>query len=341
MTEQPTQQQTLWPLSDGADLAFLREARGLSVDEVAEQLRCRPSVIQALESGEGGDVAPIYLKGFLKRYLMLLEVDRESQLRLLAQLDVAPAPVQTVFETQPRVQSTDRWLRVASYLLASLLVGTLAWQLAHEAARRAPVELSDNPTTSPDSAASSEGANQPVNASMGGLESLHAPKGNRTADAGARAWQALNATKRAQSGQAGGEHVIELEASADSWVEIQSGGRQLEQDLVRGGERRAYRGAGPFFISLGRASAVNLTLDGEAIALAPYTQEDVARLILEPGAFSEAAATEPEAGDSAGASVSQPVSGSSLEMPAQGESGQEQSGLNDTVTERSEPDPGA
>ena len=54
---------------------------------------------------------------------------------MLAQLDVAPAPVKTVFETQPRVQSTDRWLRVASYLLASLLVGTLAWQLAHEAAR--------------------------------------------------------------------------------------------------------------------------------------------------------------------------------------------------------------
>lgn len=291
MTEQPT----LWPLTAGSDLACLREARGLSVDDVAAQLRCQPDLIEALEAGEAGGLAPVYRKGFLKRYLALLQVDEKSEAALLAQLDVAPAPVKTVFETQPRVQSTDRWLRVASYLLASLLVGTLAWQLAHEAARMARVEVSETPGVPDDRVPAVEAGNGPVNASLGGLESLYAPSGSRTADAGARAWEALNATRRTQAALAGGEHLIELETSADSWVEIVSGDEQLEQDLVRGGERRAYRGAGPFRISLGRSSAVRLTLDGEPVALEPHTREDVARLLLDPAARS---------GDNADESVS-------------------------------------
>ncbi|MEE4172999.1 MAG: helix-turn-helix domain-containing protein [Xanthomonadales bacterium] len=278
MTEQPS----LWPLDACTDLIHLREARGWSVADVATRLRCQPRIIEALESGEAGGLAPVYRKGFLKRYLALLEVDQESEARLLAQLDVTPAPVKTVFETQPRVQSTERWLRVASYLLASLLVGTLAWQIAHEAARMAPVEVSDNRELAPVPGPIPAVDGGPVNASMGGLESLHAPGGSRTADAGARAWEALNATRRTQAALAGGEHLLELETSADSWVEVFDGDERLEQDLVRGGERRAYRGTGPFRISLGRASAVRLTLDGEAVALEPFTREDVARLLLEP-----------------------------------------------------------
>jgi cytoskeleton protein RodZ len=303
MTEQPT----LWPLTEGADLAYLRQARGLSVDDVAEQLRCPPSLVEALESGEATGLAPVYRKGYLKRYLALLEVDEESETRLLAQLEVEPAPVKTVFETQPRVQSTDRWLRVASYLLASLLVGTLAWQLAHEAARMARVDVAET-GASPDAPADVvEAADQPVNASMGGLESLHSPTGSRTADAGARAWEALNATRRAQAALAGGEHLIELETSADSWVEIQSGDKPLEQDLIRGGERRTYRGTGPFRISLGRASAVRLTLNGEVIALEPFTQEDVARLFLEPATVNDSEAPEADDRDS---DLTEAVSGS-------------------------------
>jgi cytoskeleton protein RodZ len=302
-----TEQSTLWPLTDGADLALLREARGLSIEDVAAQLRCQPELVEALESGEATHLAPVYRKGFLKRYLALLDVDEESEVRLLAQLDVAPAPVKTVFETQPRVQSHDRWLRVASYLLASLLVGTLAWQIAHEAARMARVEVNEERASTTESVRVPEAADRPVNASMGGLESLHAPAGSRTADAGARAWEALNATRRAQAALAGGEHLIELEASADSWVEIRSGEEQLEQDLIRGGERRAYRGTGPFHISLGRASAVRLTLNGEEIALEPFTQEDVARLLLNPTSPTGTAAGETDESES---DLTEAVSGS-------------------------------
>ena len=49
-------------------------------------------------------------------------------------------------------------------------------------------------------------------------------------------------------------------------------------DLLRGGSDKAYHGEPPFKILLGRASAVRLTLDGEAVDLTEFTSDDVAQL---------------------------------------------------------------
>jgi cytoskeleton protein RodZ len=54
----------------------------------------------------------------------------------------------------------------------------------------------------------------------------------------------------------------------------------LELDLIRAGHERTYSGSGPFQVMLGRASAVELTLDGEPVDLAPHTNGNVARLTL-------------------------------------------------------------
>jgi hypothetical protein len=93
-----------------------------------------------------------------------------------------------------------------------------------------------------------------------------------------------------------GRHTLALETSADTWVEIFGAEeQQLEMDLVRAGERRAYRDAGPFRIVVGRASAVVLTLDGEPVDLVSHTQGDVASLLLATAeAIPEAGEEEPE-----------------------------------------------
>ncbi len=76
-----------------------------------------------------------------------------------------------------------------------------------------------------------------------------------------------------------GESRLQIVVSADSWVEITDAtGKELEMDLLRGGSDRAYHGQPPFRILFGRASAVRLTVDGEAVDLTAFTKEDVAQL---------------------------------------------------------------
>jgi cytoskeleton protein RodZ len=100
-----------------------------------------------------------------------------------------------------------------------------------------------------------------------------------------QAWAAIGG--RADNGQstvvepAAGTHRLAVTTSADTWVEILDGaGGQLELDLIRAGSQREYNGSGPFRVMIGRASAVVLSMDGEAVDLGPHTRGNVARLTL-------------------------------------------------------------
>jgi cytoskeleton protein RodZ len=120
-----------------------------------------------------------------------------------------------------------------------------------------------------------------LNASLASVEVLQQraePGGNTAAE---QAWAAIEGGDDAAATVAG-EHRLTVSTSADSWVEILDGaGKQLELDLIRAGNERSYSGPMPLRVMLGRASAVQMTLDGETVDLAPYTRGDVARLTLD------------------------------------------------------------
>ena len=54
----------------------------------------------------------------------------------------------------------------------------------------------------------------------------------------------------------------------------------MEMDLIRAGSRREYEGEAPFSVMVGRASAVELAMDGQPVDLGPFTRGNVARLTL-------------------------------------------------------------
>lgn len=283
-----TEQQPLIPLSPGERLRHERERRGWSVADTAARLRVGESVITALELDAGQRYAPVYRRGFLKRYAQLLEVPAEEVASWLDPLASEAQELRSVFPVAPSVRPADRWLKATSYVLASLLVGTLAWQMSHEAVRLSQgtpeAEIAARPGES-DPASQPRPSGNHVNASIAALENLR-PAGGPKGLAGQRAWAALNPdTPQAAKSLEPGEHVLSLLASADSWVEITGrDGELLEQDLVRGGSSREYRGYGPYRITLGRASAIQLFIDGESVDLSAVARGDVARWLLDPDA---------------------------------------------------------
>jgi len=156
----------------------------------------------------------------------------------------------------------------------------LAWQFTHEAVR-----LSQNgarlqegegavaQSTAAISPTRQQSVSGPVNASIAPLGALHG-KGANGLDSAEEAWAALSRPVLTD-----GESRLKVVVSADSWVEItDASGQQLEMDLLRGGSDRSYHGQPPFKFLFGRASAVRLSLDGEAVDLTEFTRDDVAQL---------------------------------------------------------------
>ncbi|MEJ2534192.1 MAG: DUF4115 domain-containing protein [Gammaproteobacteria bacterium] len=275
------EQPSLIPTSLGERLRAARVARGLSIEEAAGQLKCPGARIEAIEADDRGGLAPVYYRGFVRSYAAWLGLSAEDVVEGLGREAEEGPAIESVFEIAGPVRRGERWLRAASYFVGSLLVGTLAWQMIHEAVRLADLEDSSAVVT-PAMGTEAPGAPH-VSASLAPPGSaLPTPPRNRAGAAGAGAWAAAGAAVPACAQPLEeGKHCLELTASADSWVEITDGdGERIEQDILRGGDRRYYRGAAPFVVSIGRSSAVELSLDGEPVALVADA-DDVARMRLE------------------------------------------------------------
>ena len=283
-------QKELIPMQPGDLLRFQREQAGLTLARAAELSRSKPSVLAAIESGETAGIPSVYLRGHIGNYARVLGVDPADIEGQMVHVQGAEPSVQSVFSVKSSRGRTEKWLKASSYLAASAVIAALAWQFTHEAVRcsqgDAQLTASSVAPAEPAQASADETvttrrpANTHLSASIASVEVMQ-PRGELGGKAaGEGAWEAITAQDK-PFGPDPAAHHLSVKTSADSWVEILDGeGAPLELDLIRAGHERVYSGAGPFQVMLGRASAVELTLDGEPIDLVPHTSGDVARLTL-------------------------------------------------------------
>jgi len=263
-------QQELIPLAAGEYLKQQRAARKLSLATVASAIIMDEALLQKIEEGKAGYIAPVYMKGYIQAYANYLQVPQEKIQELIAQTTEQEPDLRSIFSAAPKRNVLDNWLRASSYVLASLLIGTLAWQFTHEAVRLTQngARLSADNVTQQGQAPTG-----PVNASIASLDVLHdGPAGN--SDESGATW-----VTAAKSPLPEGEGHLQVSVSADSWVEISDAdGRELEMDLLRGGSKKNYQGKMPFRILIGRASAVRLSMNGEAVDMTPFITDDIVQM---------------------------------------------------------------
>jgi cytoskeleton protein RodZ len=283
-------QKELIPMMPGDLLRFAREQAGLTLEQAARSSRIKPSILSAIESGATSDIPSVYLRGYIRNYARALQVDLADIEEQMPHVHGSEPEVRSVFTVDPGRGRTEKWLKASSYLAASAVIAALAWQFTHEAVRfsQGDSQLTGVAAERAEPAASSADetlsqtrpANTHLNASIASVEVMQQRPERGSQGAGEQAWMAIAGQDDATLPAATTQHLT-VTTSADSWVEILDGaGTQLELDLIRAGSQREYDGTGPFQVMLGRASAVQLSLDGESIDLAPHTAGDVARLTL-------------------------------------------------------------
>ena len=272
-------------MATGEYLNQQRLERKLSLESVAKALKLDEKLLADIEQDKVGHIATVYKNGYIRTYARFLEVPEDEIENMLSSPDDAAPTMRNIFSEAPKRNPMDRWLRATSYVLASLLIGTLAWQFTHEAVRLSQsgsrlhngtdvIAVPEN-TTNQSQGQEFGGA---VNASIATMGALHENNTNGL-DTAEQAWAAISRPAVSLPVMVDGESHLQLSVSADSWVEItDADGRELEIDLLRGGSDKSYYGKPPFRFLFGRASAVRLSMDGEAIDLAAFTRGDVAQL---------------------------------------------------------------
>lgn len=257
-----SQQLNLYPQATGEYLKQQRCKRNLSLAEIASAIGLDEDLLRSIEAGEAQHIAAVYQKGYIRAYAEFLNIP-DSEISTLVEAVVNPEPkLRIVFPELSSSNPIDRWLRGTSYVLGSFLIGTLVWQFTHEAVRLSQNEslfqfTRERSQASNTTSLGTQTFNGPVNASI----------------------TSLVTSKPAKPALAEGESRLLVSVSADSWIEITDAlGRELEMDLLRGGNEKTYQGRPPFRMLFGRAAAVKLSVDGDPVDLIPFTYENVARI---------------------------------------------------------------
>ena len=299
----------------GAILRAARETAGLDRAQVARSLNLEKNVVAALESDDIEHLPePAYVKGYLRAYARLLDLDAHTLLEAYAGMAV-PAPEVLPRESassgaDPRVR-----VQVVGGLVVLVLIVLSAWWLTRPKPSSAPPPQAQvtsqqtqqaqptNAVAPPTTAAQSAPAVEPM---ISGAAAPQVPAATSTTSTPATAPTATATAKpqpvtpasapppstatptvSADTSQApspvsaSGTQLV-LQLTAKSWVQINdSTGKQLFRGLLDAGTRRTFAGTPPFAVFLGYAPGVILHVDGKPVSAAQYTlNNNTARFTL-------------------------------------------------------------
>jgi cytoskeleton protein RodZ len=262
-TDTPESAPTLAELP-GRQLHEAREARGLSMADVAGALKFGVRQIEALEADDYRNLkGATFVRGFVRSYARYLKLAPEPLLAMLeggatiSRAEVRPPEDTGVFMPMPGARRLSPWIAGAT-LLILVAAGLLAWHLLSPdvpspGRREAAVE------------APKSGKSQPE---------VLAPV--------ARVEQPAVATPPVAAALPPGARQLIFIFSDKSWLEVRDASQRavLSGEFPRG-DRQLATGKPPFSLWIGRASALRV-LDGDReIDLKPHTRDEVARLTLE------------------------------------------------------------
>jgi cytoskeleton protein RodZ len=223
-----------------------REARGLTLSDVAEQIRIRSVYLAAIEDENWSAIgAPVYVRGFLRTYARFLGLDSEEAVKAFNGDQVQAAPASTAAPTTSYRADTAPARNLSPFIwIASLVaVALIAFLVYNEATWRqsaAPVALAS--PASP-SAEASSGSPDPADA-----------QGVAAADTSPE--PALSPVAQAKS--------LQLHLSAPSWVRVTVDGNVSMEGTFPAGTERLFHGKNAR-LRIGNAGGVEIVVDGKDI----------------------------------------------------------------------------
>ncbi len=269
----------------GRVLADARVAKGMTLAEVAAQLKLSPSQVTALEADDYASLpGPVFVRGFIRNYARLLEQDAEQ---LSGSVDLPPvsASAATAIPLSRNipfpVQKSGSWIPYALVLLAVIGLAA-AYEFFYAAPPEVVVSAPQLPAPSTPIIAEVVNGIIPVQAPSETAEiaetAVLAAPPETTVVESAIAEKPSATPAPAPAGMA----EVHIVFSATSWVEVRDRSeRILLSQLNAAGTEQRLVGRPPLSVVVGNARDVRLTFKGKPFDLVPHTRVEVARFILE------------------------------------------------------------
>ena len=273
----------------GEDLARGRAALGLSIADIARQLKFAPRQIEAMEQGRFEALpSGTFARGMVRSYARLLKLDAEALVGRMAARVAVPDNAEAVASVRRPIPITDNDRRTnliyaASSVAILVVIAAVVFEWQRErsnAARLSFVPAAQAPHQTP------QAPHQTPQAPQQTAQAAAEPR--QLATASPVAMQPLNlgsqpsAEPTSPSPVAEGNRRIVMKFDRPSWVEVRGGdGKTLLSRLNEAGSEQVVEGQPPFSLIIGNAQHVRMSYEDRQIDLAPHVKVEVARFTLE------------------------------------------------------------
>lgn len=285
----------------GLRLRAAREAKGLTCEAAAQQLRLPASVLQALEAERFERIGhAIYLRSYLTKYLQLLDLPQVLAERVVHEHAAPPPPLVTTGTVSRPRYLFERYSGSALYLILTGVIVVPAVLLAMRAGfdqnlvRVTPLDSAEVAVPLPKSAqddASVAATAKPETTTPAPAAVEKTPAPAIIASMAPFPAPAVSSEPaKAEPAAVPGQHTLRLNLGEASWIEIVAAdGQKLEYGLLAAGSTRSYASDKPLDVRIGNSNGATLEIDGKAQDLASYRHSNVAHFRVADGAISTAA----------------------------------------------------
>jgi cytoskeletal protein RodZ len=280
----------------GPYLRGLREAKGMSLDDIARSTRVGRRHLEALESDTFGELpAPVFVKGFIRAYCEFLDSSSEEALGLYRETTGEPAaphgPLRPLLAPRPQRAGP---LAISIILFVALGVSLFALRLglqssrkdtsmvstpAKEEARKATASVSASSAGKPgaDAPGTPSAAPTPAAPAASAPAAALAPSSSPAApSASAPAPASPSATVEAKPGN----HHLIVRAIEPTWLRVQVDEGQVAEELLQTGAVREWNATRRFTLTVGNAGGVEIDLNGKRMPSLGAKGAVIQRLVL-------------------------------------------------------------
>jgi cytoskeleton protein RodZ len=289
------------PPTAGAILAQAREAAGLSVQDVALQLRLAPRQVTAIERDDFASLpGRTFVRGFVRNYARLLKLDVDAILAALPGDGAAALDRPSLAATTRAIGElpSERAARpgVAKWAIPLVLIAIVAIAALYEfsrppapvattppAAPAPPPAAEPSPSSSPAPQADAQpGGPPPVSLAGTSTTSLPNPVAAGATAANSAPAPAAPSPAAASPATQGAPNQLNVRFHGTSWIEVRDRSGNIVLSMTgNDGTSREIAIASPGEITVGNVAAVEASWRGRRLDLATQSKQNVARVRLD------------------------------------------------------------
>ncbi len=263
----------------GERLAAARRDQQITVLEVAKELHLDEPKVRALEQNNFELLgAPVFAKGHLRKYAMLVGVDNDDVLQDYYKLNRASGMPPVVGKVRKPVgeMSPGPWIAA---IVVLLIAATAYWWFLLADTPQSPGPVLQPPIS------------EPVSEDLGGTGAVESRTESDTADPRIDTVEVQLSEPVAVdtspfvtpvASPVAGEIRLTLRFTGDCWTEVSdASGRRLFFDLGRDGRSVSVSGQAPLSVLFGNADNVSVRVNGTAYTISPADRRgETARLTI-------------------------------------------------------------